>query len=138
MRLNDGPEPVEQFHFQAISHINEGAENGGVIPDGGGWIGEAPVDPLGGTRENRAVFGGVVADRHYEVESGVQILPQVVGAMAGDIDASLAHGLNRKWIDARGLGAGAVDLDCVASEMTQQAFAHLGTGGVCRAEDKDL
>ncbi len=103
----------------------------------GGRIFKALVDG-DRTREHRAGFFRVIADRQDVVEVLSGEFVDVLGTMAGDIDAKFVHDLNRFGSYSHcGVDASAEDFEAIAGVVAEQSFGHLAAGGVAGAKDED-
>ena len=61
----------------------------------------------------------------------------VLGTMAGDIQANLLHSLDCAFVHVSGwLDSGAENLGTDGSQVTQNALGHLRTAGIAGAEDE--
>ncbi len=63
--------------------------------------------------------------------------PEVLGGVAGDVDASLGHHLHRVGMQRLGVAARAAGVDGVVGVVLEQRLGHLGSGAVAGAEEQD-
>src|SRR5260370_13740003 len=101
-------------------------------------IPDAPVDALGGTREDGTSFGGGVAGGDERVEALALEFGGGLGTVRGDVDADLAHGFDGQRANVTvGLAAGAVHFVGAAAELAKKALGHLAAHAIAGAEDEN-
>jgi hypothetical protein len=103
--------------------------------EGGGIV--ERVMNRNGSRKVGAAFLRVIANREDVIEVLAIKLVNMLGAMAGDVDAQLAHDGDRPRTNLAWLGSGAPNFELIAGVMAEQAFGHLGPGGISGAENED-
>jgi len=99
---------------------------------------EANVYDLRLHREYRACLVRLVAHGHHVVELCAAQVADVLGAVAGDIDARLGHDADRPRVQAARLNAGRAGLDGIPLQMPHPALGHLAPAGVAGAEEEYL
>src|SRR5207244_3311650 len=108
-----------------------------LLPVDGRGIGKAPVEHAPGTGEQRALFSGLIARRHDDIKRSVRDLVDALAALAGDVDADLAHHAHRFGTKAARLETRARRLIALAAESPQQALRHLRARRISDAEEED-
>src|SRR5699024_10745908 len=79
--------------------------------------------------EDRA--GVAAAHRDDDIGCSHGVGGEELGALGGDIDADLAHGVDDGGVElVGGFGPGGANLDLVPSQVSEEAGGHLGTAGV--------
>ena len=85
-----------------------------------------------------AGLSGPVAYCDRLVEDRIQKFLGGFGALAGDINADLAHSPHRAGVDCRWINPGAIGLISIAVHGPQEPLRHLGAGGVVSAQEQDF
>lgn len=85
--------------FQGIKYFAEGCHAERLGDGCGGGVRDIPVNTDGGSREERALFGGLVAEGDDIIDGIRQKFVEVFGAVLANVDVTLAHGSNRHWMD---------------------------------------
>ena len=95
-------------------------------------VGDAPVDELGLRRELGADLADAVAQRDHHVEALRDELVEVLGAVAADVDAALAHHAHRVGMQRLRVAAGADGLDRARRHAARAAPRRSATGRCSR------
>lgn len=92
---------------------------------------------MGRSGQEWAVIFGVIANREDVIERLAEKFVNVLGTVAGDVDAELAHDGDCLWANVAWFGSGARDLEAMARVVAEEAFGHLASGGISGAENED-
>ena len=109
---------------------------GGLARQPGGIV-EAAVDHPGPAGKERAIFAGVIADRHHEIKGHVQHFVDVCAVLLRNIDAGFGHDLYGDRVEAMYFDAGGVGFDVVSLEMAGKSLCHLAATGITGAKEQD-
>jgi hypothetical protein len=90
-----------------------------------------------GSRKIWAAFLRVIANCEDVVEGLALKLVNMLGAMAGDVDAKFSHDCDRLRTNVAWFCSGAGDFESVAGVVAQETFRHLASSGVSRAKNQD-
>src|SRR5579872_4625306 len=102
-----------------------------------GWIGKAPMQPLGDTGENRtALRARLIAngDDMAEHSAGLELIEHGLGFIAGNINSDLPHCFHHNGVEFAGLESGAVRLKFPAADLVEERPRHLTAGAVMNAD----
>jgi len=107
----------------------------------GSWIGKAPMQPLGDTREYRTTFcAGFIADGDHEWEkfSSFKNIKDRLRLLSGDINSHLAHGFHCERVERAGFQPGAVCFKIIRANEIEKSFCHLTACTVVDADEQDF
>src|SRR5215470_499222 len=101
-----------------------------------GWIIDIPVNAIGITGEGGTLLVRAVANGNHTLELLIHELIDGFRAMVRNVDAKLAHHLNRFRSDVRRRDSGTGNVESVTCHVPQQSFADLAPGGVAGADNQ--
>ena len=92
-------EEVCDFVAYFVAHFAKYAHALFFCALGIGGVFKGPMARVFGSREDRTIFLGVVANGDDEVKISIEILIDAVGCVVGYVDADFTHGANGEWVD---------------------------------------
>jgi len=121
--------------------VADAAEDGELLLLGAGGVGgiiERPVVTIYLAGEDGAGLIGVSADGDDGLHRLVEEFVEVLGGVAGDVDADFGHDFDGEWMDESGwVGSGTGDSDAVVDGGAQDPLGEVASAGVAGAEDED-
>src|SRR5215213_11700754 len=108
-----------------ISHSSKDRKSPLLRSLGSRGVFEGPVQPVGGSWEERAGFVGLVTDGYHVVEGFSQISLQGLRLLARDVYADLVHDLHRLRSNVSRFRPSAHNLEAALGEIAQHPLRHL-------------
>jgi hypothetical protein len=121
-----------------VAHISKHRKLSLFGARGMGRVGETPMMTVYLAGKNRARLVCVSANCNDCLNFFVEELVEVLGLMAGYVDADFVHDFDRQWMDITSwFGTGAGDFDFPAHSRAKNPFGKMTPAGVARAKNKD-
>ena len=99
---------------------------------------KADMNDLGLAEENRAVLVSMAANGYDVIEGDVPKLSDVLGSLAGNIDARIGHDTDCIGVQSVRFDPSGIRFDGIALEFMCPSLGHLAAAGISRAEKKNL
>ena len=123
--------------MRVLELVGDGSEGAGSVAvvgvAVGGRVGDAPVRRRTGTPGNSGQTSRTLSQSVMTRSKRVRAkLPQVLGGVAGDVDAPLGHHPHRVGVERLGVAAGAAGVDGVTGALDRGGPRRSATGRCCR------
>src|ERR1700693_4386066 len=89
-------------------------------------------------RKHGAVLIGAIADSNHHIKMLPGEFLHRLRAVIGNVDARLAHRLNRQWMNERGMRSGTRHVQRALREMAKDALGHLAARRIPGAKNQNL
>jgi hypothetical protein len=119
-----------------VPHFAELPELGISIAYGLRRIIEAPMDQSGASKGG-APLPYPVAQSYDVIKSQIEKLIHILRGLLANINFDLIHDLDRPWINAFRICAGAVNNVLITGKLPQDSLRHLAPRGIPRTQEKD-